>query len=239
MNKFDGSASWPEDFCGRVRLFPLPNLVLFPQVVQPLHIFEPRYCEMLQDAMAKDQMIAMASLQQGWEKQYTQNPPVASIVCVGKIVSVTPTKDGRFNIWLVGMKRAKIVRELDTPSSFRVAEVKVLEDYYAPEETGGREALAERLQELFLHFFPDGLAAQESFKELQGRNLPLGVLTDSITYTLPLPIAIKQQMLAQPNVDLRSRLLIRCLEQQIRATQKNAASDCEHDKDFPPKFSQN
>lgn len=229
------SARWPEDFSGVVRLFPLPNLVLFPQVVQPLHVFEPRYCEMLQDAMASDQLIAMALLQQGWEKQYQRCPPVAANVCIGKIISVTPTEDGRFNILLVGMKRARILKELDNGSSFRQAEVSLLEDYYAPEDTGGREALVERLHELFSHFVPEGLAAQESFKQLMGQNLPLGTLTDTITYALNLPIAIKQQMLAEPNVDIRSRLLIRCLEQQIKVSGPSVTMET----DFPPKFSEN
>ncbi len=67
MTNLQSSAGWPDDFSGRVRLFPLPNLVLFPHVVQPLHMFEPRYCEMLQDALAGDRLLAMVLLEQGWE----------------------------------------------------------------------------------------------------------------------------------------------------------------------------
>ena len=55
----------PHDFSGTVRLFPLPNLVMFPHVVQPLHIFEPRYREMLEDALEHDRLLAMALLQPG------------------------------------------------------------------------------------------------------------------------------------------------------------------------------
>ena len=62
MTEIQGSADWPQDFCGTVRLFPLPNLVLFPNVLQPLHIFEPRYCDMLAEAMSSDRLIAMAFL---------------------------------------------------------------------------------------------------------------------------------------------------------------------------------
>lgn len=237
MTNLQCSAGWPEDFCGRVRLFPLPNLVLFPHVVQPLHVFEPRYCEMLSDALASDKLIAMALLEKGWESQYQHRPPVASTVCVGKVISHTPTDDGRHNILLVGVKRARIVEELDTEHTFRIAQVDVLEDHYAPEEAGSRPESMQRLQELFAHFVPEGLAAQESFKQLVGKQLPLGILTDTITYALNLPLAIKQQLLAERNVDIRCRILTRCLEQQLKS---QGDSECGMSQEnFPPKFSQN
>ena len=233
----DGTTGWPEDFSGQVRLFPLPNLVLFPQVVQPLHIFEPRYCEMLQDALAGDRLIAMALLEKGWEHKFNQRPPIASTLCVGRILSHTPTDDGRYNVLLVGLKRATMIEELDSDHSFRTARVEVLEDHYPPEDTGGRPALITRLQELFAHFVPEGLAAQQSFDQLVGKQLPLGILTDTITYALNLPLTIKQQLLAEYNVDIRSRILIRCLEQQLKSNETSACSLA--NEKFPPKFSQN
>ena len=231
------STNWPDDFCGTVRLFPLPNLVLFPQVVQPLHIFEPRYCEMLKDAMEHDRLIAMAVLEKGWENQYLKQPAISSTLCVGKIVSHSPTDDGRHNILLVGMKRATIIEELKAERTFRMAKVAIHDDCYPPEDAAERPALVHRLQELFSHFVPEGLAAQESFKQLVGKQLPLGMLTDTITYALNLPIAIKQQLLAEQNVDIRSRILIRCLEQKIRTDGPDFSGLMSDD--FPPKFSQN
>lgn len=237
MTSLPDSVVWPEDFSGIVRLFPLPNLVLFPQVVQPLHVFEPRYCAMLSDALQSDQLIAMALLEKGWENNYQSCPAIAPTVCVGKIWSHTPTEDGRHNILLVGMKRAKIVREIETDRSFREAQVEILEDYYAPDSDGIREGLTERLQNLFAQFVPEGLAAQESFQQLVGKQLPLGILTDTISYALNLPLSVKQQLLAENNVDIRCRLLTRCLEQQL----KNSGNDhCDlMSDDFPPKFSSN
>ena len=237
MTNLQSSAGWPEDFCGRVRLFPLPNLVLFPNVVQPLHIFEPRYCEMLADALAGDRLIAMALLQQGWESEYKQRPALASTVCVGKIISHTPTDDGRHNILLVGIKRARIVREFVSTSTFRTAEVDIIEDIYPADGSPRRPTLTRNLQSLFLQFVPEGLAAQESFKQLVGKQLPLGILTDTITYALNLPVAIKQQLLTENNVDIRCRILTRCLEQKL-----NIASDGECSslpEEFPPRFSDN
>ncbi|MEO8268887.1 MAG: LON peptidase substrate-binding domain-containing protein [Aureliella sp.] len=238
MTNLQSSAGWPDDFSGRVRLFPLPNLVLFPHVVQPLHIFEPRYCEMLQDALAGDRLIAMVLLEQGWEHQYQQGrSAISQAVCVGKIISHSPTEDQRHNILLVGIKRARIVRELEPLRPFREAEVQLLEDLYPPDEAEQRPALVEHLQELFQHFVPEGLAAQESFQQLMGKQLPLGILTDTIAYALQLPLAIKQQLLAEANVDIRSRLLTRCLEQKIHG--RNNAGDEPATDEFPPRFSEN
>lgn len=236
MSDLESSASWPEDFAGVVKLFPLPNLVLFPHVVQPLHIFEPRYCEMLQDSLDTDSLIAMALLHPGWESNYLENPKLCDHVCVGKIISHTPTDDGRHNILLVGLRRGRIVDELDESTAYRQAKVEILDDIYPPDDDEQRPGLANRLQQLFSQFVPEGLAAQESFKQLVGRQLPLGVLTDTIAFALGLPLPVKQQLLSENNVDVRCRLLIRCLESQIRGDEPEKD---ESSGGFPPPFSEN
>lgn len=225
-----------------VKLFPLPNLVLFPQVVQPLHVFEPRYCEMLEDALSSDQLIAMALLSPNWESQYEQRPAIAPTVCVGKVISHTACEQNRHNILLVGLKRARIVRELPSSKLYRIAQVDILEDVYPDDESLHRPVLMERLQEMFLQFVPDGLAAQESFRELVGKQLPLGVLTDMITYAVNLPSTIKLQLLAENNVDIRCRILTRCLEQKMKSESCSQAPDAASESvsnGFPPKFSDN
>ncbi|MHB8866061.1 MAG: LON peptidase substrate-binding domain-containing protein, partial [Pirellulaceae bacterium] len=65
---------FPPDFCGEVRLFPLSDLVMFPSNVLPLHIFESRYMEMLEDALRGDQLVAMATLTPGFEHDYFSRP---------------------------------------------------------------------------------------------------------------------------------------------------------------------
>ncbi len=235
MSDLEGSAAWPDDFCGTVKLFPLPNLVLFPHVVQPLHIFEPRYCEMLQAALATDSLIAMALLQAGWESSYMNVPPIAPTVCVGKVISHSPTDGGRHNILLVGLRRAKIVEELNTDTAYREAKIEISEDFYPTDGDDFRPGLTKRLQDLFSHFVPEGLAAQESFKQLVGKQLPLGILTDTISYALNLPLTVKQQLLAEADVDVRCRLLIRCLESRVASSD----SSTEKTSAFPPKFSDN
>lgn len=235
MSDLQNAVSWPEDFGGRVRLFPLPNLVLFPHVVQPLHIFEPRYCEMLNDSMAYDRLIAMALLEPGWELQYQKKPPISPVVCIGKVITHTPTADNRHNILLAGLRRARIVREIACGErSYRQAEVELLVDCY-PDCSISRAESQDELLDMFSKLVPEGLGVQESFQQLIGAQLPLGILTDVITFTLSLPLPIKQQLLAEANVDVRCRILSRCLKELLKtrdATNPPATG-------FPPRFSSN
>src|SRR5438874_11474896 len=95
----------PAEFSGKVRLFPLPNLVLFPHVMQPLHIFEPRYRQLTEDALDGDRLITLVLPLPGWEKDYADKPALHSIGCVGKIMAEQRLEDGRFNILLRGLAR--------------------------------------------------------------------------------------------------------------------------------------
>ena len=87
MSNLEDLSFKPEQFSGQARLFPLPNLVLFPHVIQPLHIFEPRYVEMLEDAVADDRLIAMSLLEPGWEENYEGRPAVAQVACLGRVIT--------------------------------------------------------------------------------------------------------------------------------------------------------
>src|SRR5438552_2023140 len=85
-----------------VPLFPLPNVVLFPRAVLPLHIFEERYKAMTADALNGDRRIAMALLRPGWERSYYGRPQIEPVVCVGKILSHEKLPDGKYNFLLQG-----------------------------------------------------------------------------------------------------------------------------------------
>src|SRR5690349_8612910 len=85
------------DFSGTARLFPLPNLVLFPHVVQPLHIFEPRYRQMMADALEDDRLLALVLLSPGWAEDYHQAPAIEPLACLGRIVNEEKQLDGRYN----------------------------------------------------------------------------------------------------------------------------------------------
>ena len=119
MDSFGG---WMDGHLARVMLpstlplFPLPGAVLFPNVFLPLHIFEPRYRQMVSDAVAGDRLIAIVLLQPGFETEYDGRPPIYDVACAGLITHVERLPDGRFNIILRGVEKVKIVGEQE-PSS--------------------------------------------------------------------------------------------------------------------------
>ncbi len=96
-----------------IPVFPLPNVVLFPRVQLPLHIFEPRYRQMVRDAVGKERpLIGMALLRGNWRENYQGNPEIFPVGCVGAMVRVAPLADGRFNIFLQGVREYRIREEI-------------------------------------------------------------------------------------------------------------------------------
>lgn len=106
----------------RFPVFPLPNVVFFPRMYLPLHIFEPRYRAMVADAAAGGQCIGMVLLKEGWEQDYYGNPPIFELGCVGRLVSIQPLPDGCYNILLQGLHRFE-VREQFFEKCYREARV--------------------------------------------------------------------------------------------------------------------
>ncbi len=106
-----------------IPVFPLPNVVLFPEVMLPLHIFEPRYRQMVSDTADKSPpLIGMALLRGNWQEQYQGNPEIFPIGCAGEMVRVVPLPDGRFNILLKGIREYQI-KEESFAKSYREAVV--------------------------------------------------------------------------------------------------------------------
>ena len=99
----------------KIPVFPLSNFIIFPKTTVPLNIFEPRYIEMIDDAMKENRMIGMIQ-----PKNSTQNTPALyNVGCVGKITSFNETEDGRYLILLSGISRFKIIKELETKKTYR------------------------------------------------------------------------------------------------------------------------
>lgn len=106
-------------------IFPLPNVVLFPNVFLPLHIFEARYRAMVSDALSGDRIIGMVLLQPGYEADYEGRPPVFPVGCAGVMTHAEPLGDGTFNIVLRGMERFRIAGE-DAGKLYRIAHVSAM-----------------------------------------------------------------------------------------------------------------
>ncbi len=224
-------------FSGVARLFPLPNLVLYPHVMQPLHVFEDRYREMLEDALATDQLIAMAVLQPGWEDDYESRPPVVEYACLGKVVAHHRLKDGRYNVLLMGVQRVRIIKELEPLRSFRKARVELIEDCYDFDSSAARKELHERLITAFRKHLPCACQLPEQLENMLTEQLPLGLLTDLAAYALPLDADVKQQLLAECRVRCRAEILLAEVEKLAAAAVEAAAEPPQ--RAFPPAFSEN
>lgn len=234
MTTFDDLSFSATDFCGRVRLFPLPNLVMFPNVMQPLHVFEPRYREMVADALAGDRLIAMGLLQAGWESDYEGRPAIAPVACLGKIATHVRQPDGEYNIMLMGLKRVRLTRELAPQRSFREAEVELFDDLYPAAGLKSYDRLRRELVSAYRPLMDETPGEYDQLEELFQSDLPLGMLTDVVSYTLDLNLDVKQRLLAEPNVERRAKTLV----QQLRTiTRQTGPAACEFD--FPPRFSRN
>jgi len=105
-----------------IPLFPLPNFVLFPGVTVPLHIFEPRYREMVAEVAHNHGIVGMIMLKGDWEREYYANPDTFTIGCAGRITSLEQLADGRYNLQLEGISEFQVKRELRV-RSYRQAEV--------------------------------------------------------------------------------------------------------------------
>jgi Lon protease-like protein len=195
-----------------VPLFPLPNVILFPGVILPLHIFEQRYRVMTADALIGDKLIAMALLRPGWEKNYHDRPAIEPVVCVGKIVSWEQLDDGRYNFLLRGIARAEIVREKDS-SPYRRAELSLLKETSPPEE----ELFCQR-RRLLEMFHTDPLASlpiTQQLKKIIDGSSPTALVADLIAFHVLSHIPLKQAILAETDVPRRIDRVIAALDAAV------------------------
>jgi Lon protease-like protein len=190
-----------------VPIFPLPNVVLLPRAVLPLHIFEPRYKAMTADALAGDGRLAIALLRTGWEKNYYGSPPIEEIICVGEILQHEQLPDGRYNFLLQGLTRARVVRE-ERVGLYRAAEIEQL-----PAQHGLDIDLLDLRQKL-LELFQTALAPHKlatQFAQLLQTIIPTTDAADVIAFHLLDDPREKQLMLEEPDAQRRIDRLIQQL----------------------------
>lgn len=231
---FEMSQGLGDNFSGEVRLFPLPNAVLFPNVLLPLHIFEPRYIEMTREALEGDGLIAMAQIKSGWEISADETPEIHPVICIGRIAHHVRLDDGRYNLILQGLSRASIIEELPPERSFRRATVELLAE--EPFQNIGLED--QRRAELLQHFrrlFPK-LNVEHELHAVFESEIPLGILCDVFAYALSLAAEDAQRLLSEFNVERRCRLLLQLIEKRL--VDKESEPD-ETGREFPPPFSLN
>jgi Lon protease-like protein len=194
-----------------VPLFPLPNVVLFPGAVLPLHVFEERYKRMTADVLAGDRRIAMALLRAGWEKAYYGRPAIEPVVCVGHILSHERLGDGRYNFLLQGERRARVVGEEGREGGYRVARVEPLAE--TNDDEASLAAQRGQLRELFARGGYATLPAAEPVRRMLAVEVPTAVIADVLAFQVlgEMPVAFRQSLLAEADVAARVSRTIEAL----------------------------
>jgi uncharacterized protein len=202
-------------------LFPLPNVVLFPNVFLPLHIFEPRYREMVADAVASDRMIGMVLLRPGWDKDYEGRPPVYPVGCSGVMTHVERLNDGRYNLVLRGLERFRIVEERHDRSYRRASIEPLPERALSADDRVEMRRCRAKLESLLAP------AAMGDPRELHGGHtrrsadakIPAAMsdddLVNALAQYLDLEPLEKQALLEQPGLRPRATSLVELLEMKI------------------------
>ncbi len=225
-----------ENFDGKVRLFPLPNVVLFPRVIQPLHIFEPRYKQMVEDALEDNRLIALCLLQPTAGLGGSTSP-IYPDICIGQILQEERLPDGRFNLLLQGVSRAKIISEVNNGKLYRTAKVEILHDV-PNSSVENEDRMRTRLVKRMTKWFTQQPSAKEQLDRLVNSDLSLGNLCDVFSFALPLSVDMKILLLQLVNVEDRASLLLEVIEQMTPEVTKQPSSSAPSKK-YPPDFSAN
>jgi len=217
-------------FSGHAPLFPLPNVVLFPQALLPLHIFEPRYRQMTADALAGESLMAMALLRDPRSAGGEEPPAIWPTVGLGRIVAHQQLPDGRYYLVLRGEHRARVLYEEPTNKLYRIARLELC-THREPTLVESAK-LTRRLLQRFSQLFP-AVKEHAIWQQVTERTLPLGVVCDLLVSALPLNPVGAQEFLEELDAVKRCDMLWEVL----RHSEHRLKSDA--NRTFPPVFSTN
>jgi Lon protease-like protein len=186
-----------------VPVFPLPNVVLFPRAILPLHVYEMRYRALVRDALAGDRMIAMALLKPGWERDYFGNPEFYALGCLGRCEQVEWQPDDCYNLKLVGLSRVRLGR-LEREFPYRAARVELAPEAPCSEDDplvqSEHQALVESWRRLARSEGAAGLAAVP-----QEWTRGYAALVNTLAMLLAIAPAEKQALLEMDSLIERGR----------------------------------
>jgi Lon protease-like protein len=199
----------------RFPIFPLPNVVLFPEVRLPLHIFEPRYRAMTAAALAGERCLGMVLLRPGADAALAR-APIFDVGCLGTIAESRRLTDGRFHMILRGERRFRIAREESGAEPYRTVVAELLPDApfteLPPTLRGELERERARLEQMVLEIARHSVpAALERFSE-QMRLLDPVAFVHALAFGLDTSPLEKQGLLEAPDALARCRMLIQLLE---------------------------
>jgi len=197
----------PDQLPKVIPVFPLDGALLLPHASRPLNIFEPRYLNMLDDAMAAERIIGIVQTAAGGGRE---RPHLAQVGCAGRVTSFTETPDGRYLITLTGLARFRMQAELSVQTPYRQARVDFVpfaEDLKSLSES----AVADR---------PRLMAVLKRYLERRGLRIdwsavetaPVEALVNSLAMALPFGAAELQALLEADSLEGRRETLIALLE---------------------------
>ena len=190
-----------------VPIFPLPEVVLFPRQVLPLHIFEPRYCAMIEDVLGGDGAIGIALLKPDYEPLYfTSRAPIHTPIGVGRVIASEKLEDGKRNILVRGEARASIVREVGG-RPYRLAQIRPVTTSCGESLELRQRLRSELCSAISRHIHREDTACQH-FLQLFELGLPLDHLVDLISGCLPVVGEVRQCLLAELDLCARAQRLI-------------------------------
>jgi hypothetical protein len=192
-----------EDLPNKIAIFPLSNFIIFPKTNAPLNIFEPRYIQMLDDAMKGNRLIGIIQPKKTGD---LKKPNLYDVGCVGKITSFNETEDGRYLIVLNGICRFKIISEEKNDKLYRVCKVdftKYLEDLDKKIDDIKFTDLKFIFEELKSFYKKQGYLI--NLEELKKNNLDQTI--NSLSMASPFSLEEKQILLETKNLKIRKEKL--------------------------------
>lgn len=216
------SSSIQVNFSRPMPLFPLGHVSLLPQQVQPFHIFEPRYRQMIERCLDGAGQVAMAVFHgPRWKQEYHGRPPLRPAVCVGQIIHHERLADGRYNIALQGVCRARIVRE-EPASDDRLYRAAILQPIGLPSDLD-QERLAPARDRLSAHLAEGPLRRLKAAAPISGyferQEFPTSALMELITFTLLNNADLRYTLLSEPDPVVRAAIIERELADLSRVIQ--------------------
>lgn len=196
-----------------VPVFPLPNVVLFPHAVVPLHVFELRYRTMVRDAIAGERLIALALLQPGWEGEYHASPAFHDLGCLARCETVEWRPDGCYDLKLLGLSRVRLgapVREYP----YRASRVELLPE--APYTEDDPVVRSERRVLLDLYRRFAGRPERQAEGEGRGDDLPFVALVNGVCMVAPLEAGERLALLALDSIVERGHRACELIAHRLR-----------------------
>ena len=189
----------------RIPLFPLAGAILFPRAQLPLHIFEPRYRDMVRDALAGQGRIGMIQPSGDGDP-----PPLFQAGCVGEVVGAEELADGRYNIVLQGSARFRLIAERDLGTAYRQADVDLAA--FDDEEPEPLAAIQRAEVEREARRFGDALGLAVDWGAVG--QLEDEMLVNAIAQVAPFDVGAKQALLEVPTLAGRADLVVQFMQFQ-------------------------